>query len=170
MKDGSVYYERVIDIDSGSKDELYAKVKTWALDNFRSQKDALQSDDRELGLLAYRSFFINSFEWPIILGRRIVGDWQYWSTMKIYLKDNKAKIVIDNVKVNGDNYLPNTSIENYLSASEEELRRNMSGKGYRQKFREKAIENFRIANQKFAATIASLTEALKSKSKSEFDF
>ncbi|MDZ4807935.1 MAG: DUF4468 domain-containing protein [Bacteroidota bacterium] len=68
LKDGSIYYESIVDADSLSKDQIYKIFKSWGVGVFKSQKDVTQSDDREVGIIAFKSFFKISFMVPPILG------------------------------------------------------------------------------------------------------
>lgn len=72
-------HERIVDADSLSKDQIYKIVKSWGVDAFKSQKDVTQADDREVGIIAFKSFFEISF-WSPILHPDI--KWQYSFTMK----------------------------------------------------------------------------------------
>lgn len=57
LTDSKIYYEKVILTDSLKKEEIYKKLKTFALDLYTSQKDALQADDKETGILFYHGYF-----------------------------------------------------------------------------------------------------------------
>ena len=49
-------------VDSTSKNTLFSRAKNWAISEYNSQKDALQVDDKEGGMLAYKGYFTNLFE------------------------------------------------------------------------------------------------------------
>src|SRR5258708_24434780 len=98
-KENRVSYEVVITIDSTSKNTLFSRAKNWAINQYNSQKDALQIDDKEAGILAYKGYFSNLFEWPSRMGISPKEEWEYWETFKILFKDNRAKIIITDFKI-----------------------------------------------------------------------
>jgi hypothetical protein len=103
LKDGIITYEKIIEIPGVSKDDLYNRAKSWALPFYSSQKDALQTDDKEAGLLAYKGFFSQIFFPPRVMGVKVEYDnREYWEIVKILVKDGKAKIVVSNIHVEVD--------------------------------------------------------------------
>src|SRR4051812_29627350 len=98
LKENKVYYERIIETPKQTKEILYKKVKSWGVNAFNSQKDVLQADDKESGIIAYKFFFKKPFHQPRIMGVDNVMDWQYWQVLKVFLKDEKVKIIIDDVQ------------------------------------------------------------------------
>src|SRR5438477_1445008 len=98
-KDDKVLYEIVVTVDSTSKNTLFSRAKNWAISEYNSQKDALQVDDKEGGMLAYKGYFTNLFEWPPRMGISPKEEWQYWETFKILFKENKVKISITDFKI-----------------------------------------------------------------------
>lgn len=168
LKDNKVYYERVIEVPKQSKDNIYKIVKSWGVNAFNSQKDVLQADDKETGIIAYKYFFKTIFKAPKVFGVEAVADWKYWQVMKIFLKDEKAKIIIEDVSLNDIGYSGFT-IETFRSSTEDYFKKSMMGKGYREKYYAETYKNFQNANSKITATIDELEKALKS-GKSDFDF
>lgn len=167
MKDGMVEYERVIIVDSATKDQLFTKAKVWAISHYKSQKDASQSDDPQLGLLAFTGFFEIPFTAPKTMGVEVIANRQYWHTLKIYVKDNRAKIVIDNIKL-GLNSTEKTSIETSTVWPKNMPKKYKEGSEYHRAYMQEARNNFILANIKFENIVSSLEQALKSKG--EFDF
>lgn len=168
LKDNKIYYERVISIPGQTKDNLYKVVKSWGVNAFNSQKDVLQADDKETGIVAYKFFFTKSFQAPKVLGVTSVAEWKYWQVMKVLLKDEKVKILIDDVELKDIGY-GGFKIETFRTSTEEYFKKSMMGKGYREKYYAETYKNFQSANYQIIYFINELEKALKS-GKSEFDF
>lgn len=168
LRDNKVYYERIVEAPGQTRDNLYKIVKSWGVSAFNSQKDILQADDKEGGIIAYKYFFKTIFKAPKVFGVEAVADWKYWQVMKIFLKDGKAKIVIDDVTLNDIGYSGFT-IETFRSSTESYFKKSMMGKGYREKYYAETYRNFQRANTKINSLIDELEKALHS-GKSEFDF
>lgn len=97
--DGLVAYQKIIESPGKTKSDIYKAIKSWAASTFTSQKDALQSDDLDAGLIIYK------FNFPSSCERTVDGDIEtinttYWQNLKVYIKDERLKIVVDNLKVN----------------------------------------------------------------------
>lgn len=168
LKENKIYYERVVDAPGKMKDLLYKIVKSWGVNEFNSQKDILQADDKEIGIVAYKFFFKKPFQQPKVLGVLNIMDWQYWQVMKIFLKDEKVKIIIQDVQLKDIGY-DGYTIETFRSSTEEYFKRNMMGKGYREKYYLETYKNFQAANNEIISIIDNLEKKLKA-DKSEFDF
>jgi hypothetical protein len=95
LADGQIRYEKIVDADTVNKGELMKRAKLWALNSLTSQKDALQTEDKDAGLLAYTSFFAIPYRSQV--GAQVVQvDWRYWNTLKMFFKDGKVKLVMEN--------------------------------------------------------------------------
>lgn len=175
VTENKVIYERIIDAPGQSKDTLYLKAKMWALSAFKSQKAAFQTEDKEGGLIAYNTFFSTIFTAPPMLGIKIRAEWQYWSQVRIYLKDGRAKVVVENEKltiINQANkkYDDSYRLYTFKNDVDEAYKKNMASKKYREKYWENAMENFKDADSRYKSLMASLEDILISKKKSEADF
>ena len=53
--DGRVFYEKVYELDSVSKKEIFVRIKEWGQSTFVTQKGALQSEDSEMGYIFYQA-------------------------------------------------------------------------------------------------------------------
>src|SRR5882672_8278561 len=96
LKDGKVVYEKLILIDSSNKNSLYQRGKLWGLSNFKSQKNAIQIDDKESGILAYKTFKL--YPYQIIIDKfPFSGKYKLEYLIKIYVKDNKVKLLIEDI-------------------------------------------------------------------------
>jgi hypothetical protein len=170
MKEGKVTYEKVITVDSALKNDLYNRGKSWALTYYNSQKDALQADDKDAGVLAYKGFFEESFE-PPPLGKMKIPSvtWQYWETIKVLVKDGKAKIAVSNISIKQSGTLDTSiPIEDYGNLF------SSAGKGKYKKFasdsKAATIDNFKLADKHILQIISQIEEYLTGKKKSDLDF
>ena len=169
LKDGKVYYEKIIQVDSTSKEVLFQRAKTWALSAFNSQKAALQSEDKDIGFLNYKTLLTVFFNVPPVLGMKPgLTEWKYNFNLKIYLKDNKAKIIFDDINLNDQDGNNVSHIETYREDTEAYFKRSMLGRGYREKYYKEAKKNFTEADKKFKSLIDSCAEALSTNSEAEF--
>jgi hypothetical protein len=98
-----IEYVKVFEIDSAKKSELILRIKEWAINNFNSQKAALQSEDLESGYLLYQAIKTNTYSIPKGWGFALIGSKIYTVTyetkfsINFYIKDNKFKVVINNI-------------------------------------------------------------------------
>lgn len=88
---GSVAYTQVIKIDSVNAAQLYAKAKIWIADEFRSAKDVIQFDDKELHTVIVKG--VDQFYIKGLVGNNEPAGWINFS-MKIECKDEKYKYTI----------------------------------------------------------------------------
>ena len=102
-----VQYEKIIELDSLSKKEISLRIKEWAINNFNSQKAALQSEDLETGYILYQATNINTYPIPKGWGFPLIGSKILSVTnetrfsLNFYLKDNKFKVIINNISIKG---------------------------------------------------------------------
>jgi Domain of unknown function (DUF4468) with TBP-like fold len=103
-EENKVEYTKVIEVDSLSKKEIALRIKEWAINSFNSQKAALQSEDLETGYMLYQATRTNTYNVPKGWGFPLIGSKIYTYTteskfsINFYIKDNKFKIVVNNVK------------------------------------------------------------------------
>lgn len=166
LKDNEIYYERIVELPNQTKDDIYKVVKSWGVNAFNSQKDVIQADDRETGIVAYKFFFTKLFHAPKLFGVATTADWKYWQVMKVFLKDEKVKVIVEDVELNGIGY-NGFKIETFKSNTEEYFKK--MGKGYREKYYAETYKNFQSAHMEIVALMNELEKSLKS-GKSDFDF
>ena len=103
-EENKVEYVKVIEVDSLSKKEISLRIKEWAINNFNSQKAALQSEDLETGYMLYQATRTNTYNIPKGWGFPLIGSKIFSITsetkfsINFYIKDNKFKIVVNNIK------------------------------------------------------------------------
>lgn len=82
-----------IDSTTKTKNELYAVIKTFVAENWRSANDVIQNDDKENGIVILKgltSTITSKFQLNY-------HDYTYQYTIKFLIKENKYKIVLENV-------------------------------------------------------------------------
>lgn len=90
---GNIKFERIFNFDSLSKDQLYSRAKTWFVENYKSANDVLQMDDKESGRLIAKGIHV------YVVTDLVDFQFDLWHQLKVYVKDNKAKIVLEGLKV-----------------------------------------------------------------------
>lgn len=176
VKDSAIYYERIVTLDSTTKENIYKGVKSWGVNAFKSQKDVLQADDKEIGLIAYKYWFSEIYN-AEFEGIKSSAEWKYNATMKIFIKDDKIKIVIQDIglREGGPILTFKADYERVIKEMETSNKTyaKYSKKIYtpelKQKHFSEAKRNFEKANTSILSTIQSLVSYLKS-GNSEFDF
>jgi hypothetical protein len=178
MKDGKVYYELIFNVDSTSKAQLFARAQQWALGNFNSQKAALQIDDKEQGILAYKGFFSLQYNYPPKMGVKGTADWQYWHLLKILVKDNKVKIIATDFSIKDESTSYAFSSvglfdkQILIEQTPEALARQLKQYGYGDKYKSRALEemteNFKLANLQIKSQMDAIRAAMISKAETDF--
>ena len=88
-KTGKITYSEIKKIDSLSKSELYVKVLEWFAYKFNSSKDVIQlKDDVKMKIIGKGGFGIKYY----------TRDPNIYFTISVFLKDNRYKIVITDLK------------------------------------------------------------------------
>lgn len=77
---------------SKDKSQLYSDVKMFIAEYWKSAQNVIQNDDKEQGLIVLKGLDRENLVFQ--LNDHI---WTYVYTIKFYVKDNKYRIVIDNV-------------------------------------------------------------------------
>ncbi len=110
VKDGQVIYTAVVLVDGKTKNDLYQNAQQWFMDYFSSQKNVIQADDREDGLVFGRGilYFSTTYTLSYI-------NWASHITFKIECKDNKYRYSFYNMVINNyDSGNSNYDIEQLL--------------------------------------------------------
>lgn len=126
--DGRVVYEKVYQLDSVTKKEIFSRIKEWGQSAFVTQKGALQSEDAEMGYIFYQAIKSTTHMIPkgwgfgLMEDRYITVDNNAKMSIKFYVKDGKFKVTIDDItnqpvraygvwKVGFDSYTGTRAIE-----------------------------------------------------------
>lgn len=81
-----------IDTVGKTKDQLYTDTKLFIAETWTSAKEVIQTDDKDGGLIVVKgiSTYYSNFQMN-------PHDFAYQYTAKFFVKDNKYKVVIDNI-------------------------------------------------------------------------
>lgn len=95
MKDGKVYYEAVITVDSLNASQLYARLKAFVYDSFRSGKDVIQQDDTVARVLRTAARI------PSLWSTTLTGtiDAYLWHHLEISARDGRFKYTLTDFRV-----------------------------------------------------------------------
>lgn len=87
-------YQGVVNINNKSASDLYAHIKLWIAENFRSANDVIQLDDKENGVLVVKGNI------PITM-KTLVGMYTYsmHTNFKFETKENRFRYTADVVSV-----------------------------------------------------------------------
>ncbi|MBL7709011.1 MAG: DUF4468 domain-containing protein [Chitinophagaceae bacterium] len=96
--DTKINYTRIFEVDSTSKEQLFIKIKDWAVNNYKSQKATLQAEDKEAGYIAYKGYLqiVSTYSAGLLKGSKFYID--IYHTLKFYIKDGKVKIVFTDLE------------------------------------------------------------------------
>lgn len=101
---GAVRFERIIETN-GNKDALFSKTKIWLADIFKNSKTVIQTEDKSEGYITGKALLSYSFTQYSVKKKKITEspNWPNKAdfTFKIFVKDNKAKIIITNIVIHG---------------------------------------------------------------------
>lgn len=89
----SFHNEKIIELDSMSKDQIYSKTKVWFAETFKSSEAVITSDLKEEGLITGR--YVDNY----YLSSGLYYDFN--NLIKVYIKDNKVKVVISGIEAKG---------------------------------------------------------------------
>lgn len=126
--DGRVVYEKVYELDSVSKKEIFVRIKEWGQSTFVTQKGALQSEDSEMGYIFYQAvkstthLIPKGWGFSLMEDRYVTVDYNAKMSIKFYIKDEKFKVTISDItnqpvkaygvwKVGFDSYTGTKAIE-----------------------------------------------------------
>lgn len=173
VKDGQIYYEKIITVDSASKAEIFKRTKIWAVDAFRSQKNALQAEDKEEGFVIYQTNFNAPFTYPATaaMPTAITTFWTFFCTIKFLIKDNKCKITIYDFDSEGEiGYTGKQKnlILNFRTTTEPKLKKEWMSKANREIFFKNARLAFQAANLNANGIIESYEKMIKNRETSDF--
>lgn len=97
-KDGKIFLEEVISVDTVNKDQLYMRAKLWVINTFKSEKNVISTDDKDLGELKGNGRFTILKDQDVLFTFRLsVKDFKYKYNFSdiIYLDNNGNRSNID---------------------------------------------------------------------------
>lgn len=104
--EGSVYFEKVFEV-KGTKDELYSKGKLWLSQMVHDLNAALVNDDKPNGTLVIKTNMDVAYVTQRTKNKGVELNpftSTIYFTLKLYFKDDKAKILVDNIQFEKDFY------------------------------------------------------------------
>lgn len=168
LKDSSIYYEKVINLDSVTKDEIFKRIKFWAVDNITSQKYALQAEDKQEGYIIYRTSFLVPFNNPPIKNlKNTTSSWGFNCILKFLVKDGKAKVSMYDYTM-GNESVGFTSILNYKQQSEDLLKGYKMNKKYLDQLFAEARNTFIRMDKQSYDILNQVEKSIKTKPANEF--
>lgn len=99
MLEGKINYTTIVEVDSTNKNQLFSKIKEWAVNSYKSQKATLETEDKETGYIVYKGYLPTVFTYTggLIKGKQYTVD--VYHTLKFYIKDDKVKIVFTDLEI-----------------------------------------------------------------------
>lgn len=169
--DGSIKYEKVIEMQ-GQKDELYVKALLWANDAFASVKDAIQTRDKEAGIITIKGIATYKYNFAYDKKKQVVVESNQTTekaefSMKIFLKDNKAKIVVSDIilKYPGTMSFMDVRFTKLAIANARAL---LAGKISDQAAGQTALSKYQGVNDVIGSLISGLITVFNKKSEADF--
>jgi hypothetical protein len=102
----------VVDSLSKTKNQIYSDTKMFIADYWKSAQSVIQNDDKDAGMILVKG----STRQPTSVGLGTLYFW-YSYTVKFLMKDNKYKLIVENIHYSSG---PNSSWNSYsVSASDE---------------------------------------------------
>lgn len=176
LQEGKVTYTKIIEAPGLDKGRIFTMVKDWAVDAYKSQKVAVQSEDKEGGYLAYKGFskVVGKYSVGLLKGQPYALD--VWHTLKFYIKEEKLKVVMSDLQVQSHLYYKGQDFgsTNDLEKMEEELDKRIEKKTINLKkannIKEGNQYTYQVIDAQIKLLISSVESRLLGKKKSEFDF
>ena len=91
LQNGKVIYTAVVAVDSAKKSELYDRAERWLVEEYKSPKDVIQLDDREIGEIIGKGYFPTTYQFWFLEPATKVS---VYHTIKISVKDGRYKYAI----------------------------------------------------------------------------
>lgn len=151
LKNGEVYYERIINIDSTSKSEIYKRAKRWFANTYNDSKSVIDLDDKENGEFIAKGI-LNYYYTYGLTG----SDASIYHKINIRIKDNKLKVTISNITMQF--YVPASQ---YTSGGNEVW--TMQQLANNQLFKQAAVKHLKKIDFKIESLLNSLNDAVITK-------
>jgi hypothetical protein len=158
-KDGKVFYESIVDMQSKTKDQLYKAARKWFVDSFNNSKSVLRTEDKEGGELVGKGNFLISENG----GFMITNNYRFDFTIEVVCKDNKYRVRIYDISYTMTN--PPTGIMPSTVAD-------LPAEGYNDRLKKsknkRVHENALLLDLKFKSMIDSLKVKMTSATNDDF--
>lgn len=104
VKEDGAHFTEVVKCDSTTASSLYARAVSWLYKTFNSPKNVIQTENRELGLIVVKGWYLSEFV-------------QTEYKLTIQVKDGRFRYDVSDIKVHYDNpydlYFPTQSFVEY---------------------------------------------------------
>ena len=97
-KDGKIFFEEIILVDTVNKEQLYKRAKLWVINSFKNEKYVTSTDDKELGELKGTGRFSILKDQDVLFTFRVsIKDFKYKYNFSdiVYLDNNGNRTSID---------------------------------------------------------------------------
>lgn len=93
---GDFYYEQIVSIEGHSKDMIFERSRNWVTTALKTGDNNINADQNELTITNSSATKIDAktFAWFVVEN----GNYEY--KLRIWAKDNKYKVRIDNIMIN----------------------------------------------------------------------
>ncbi|RPJ58303.1 MAG: DUF4468 domain-containing protein [Dehalococcoidia bacterium] len=106
VENKKITYTKIVKLDSSYTSELlYKNAKKWIIDQFKSGKDVIQSEDKEQLYIIGKGFFQHNLCHMLLF----TSECKYWFTVNIEVKDGRYKYTVYDVIYNYRLTINNTS-------------------------------------------------------------
>ena len=87
--------EKVVEVPTYTKDQIYTATKIWLAETFVSSKSVIEVDDKESGIIIGNA----NVKYPCTegMGCLLKGDWRLNVSLRVDMKDQKFKIAFTNM-------------------------------------------------------------------------
>lgn len=168
---GRAKFEKVFEV-VGTKEELFSKAKLWVVEMFVSAKDVIQAEDKNEGFITGKGILTYTYQYYYnrkkgIEPEKKPNESKANFSFKIFLKDNKVKVIIADVTFL--NYGLDPFVDGVLSKQDFETARKLSeGKPGDQTRAMIAFSQYRGLKSSILALQESLQAKLSKKSETDF--
>ncbi len=151
-----ITYEKVIKADSIDKSDLFFMINDWFATNYNSAQDVIQLSDKEKGAIIGKGV-TDYFYGEKYSNNSFNGHLDY--TIKVYVKDNRYKVIITNIKHKGVSSLGLITSDSLHTTK----------KGWMKKYNNEAWINVKDKSSQFADDVFESLEIETSKQNSEIN-
>ena len=81
-------FEKIVPVSGKSKNEIYSLTKMFIAEYWKSAQNVMQNDDKEAGMILVKGTLETKVKTSVFT---------YSHTVKFYIKDEKYRIIVDNV-------------------------------------------------------------------------
>lgn len=159
MKEGKVFYEKVISLDSVKGNEIFTRAKQWAVQN--GSKDYALQAEPQTGSVSTTGKVSKMISQAVAMRKdSIKTEWIYSYDIGVLTKDNRTKITIDNIRFTGLTPGNPMTVENY-KAQMESLYKGILNKNQRERHYASVYKSFGEVDNHIKALIQNFESFVK---------